>query len=327
MQEYPDLELSLQTWRFRHNVYNDVCQKQQDAAKQQPLSGIAAPIAVARSITTHPQHSLSENIFRKQTITLQVFDAGGGSPYNNDGDAVDIWFNGVRISTNVQILAWPGISLPLTLQPSDLLTAKTNRLYFKVVNTGFWFDPGATIGVNIAPANASKIFQHASASNIRVHPQAIKWHLGLNQTTPVLNLALGLMCYDKRSWPESTLHVQRAQAGIPDSKGRIHKERIVTIDTKSAAAKARAIARSVKSVAGYPTIAGKDRDEFPPKAVIQNAGTAHIQYMTPTDNRASGAFLGKLLTPYNDGDQIELIDALIGSPLSGALFCRDAYTQ
>lgn len=77
----------------------------------------------------------------------------------------------------------------------------------------------------------------------------------------------------------------------------------------------------------YPTIAGKDRDEFPPKSVIQNTGTAHIQYMTPTDNCASGAFLGKLLTPYNDGDQIELIDALIGSPLNGALFCRDAYAQ
>ncbi|MEQ1546551.1 hypothetical protein [Methyloglobulus sp.] len=210
MQEYPDLELSLQVWRFRHNVYDNVCQKQQDAAKLQPLSGIVAPTAMARSVTTRPQHSLAENIFRKRAITLQVFDAGGGYPFNNDGDAVDIWFNGERIRTNAPILAWPGISLPLTLQPSDLLAAKTNQLYFKVVNTGFWFDPGATIGVNIAPANASKIFQHASVSNLRVHPQAVKWHLGLNQTTPVLNLALGLMCYDHKRWPESTLHVQRA---------------------------------------------------------------------------------------------------------------------
>ena len=330
MQKYPGLEQSLQAWRFRHNVYNDVCQKQQDAPKLQPQGSLAAPTAAAASVTTKPQHSRSENIFRKRTVSLQLFDAG--EPFisqNDDGDTVDVYFNGVRIRKNFQLLPWPGTTLTLTLQPSDVLAAKTNRLYFKAVGTGYWWEPTASVGVNVAPKYAGKLFRHASATNIRVYPEAIRYFLELGQTSPALNLAVGLMCYDHRRWPQSTTHVRRAQAGIPDSKGRRHPERIVTRDSKSPAAVERVKARTRLSLNPklYPPKSGLDRDEYPPKVFSENNGTAHIQYMNRNDNRQSGGYLGRLLTPYNDGDQIELVDALIDSPLEGALFCRDAYAQ
>lgn len=128
MQEYSGLEQSLQAWRFRHHVYNDVCQKQQNAAKLKPLSSNLAAPPTAATVTKFPQHSISENIFRKSVITLQVFDVGGdigGGTF--DGDVVDVYFNDRRILANLLLTPYPGRTLKLTLQPSDLLPKKTNR--------------------------------------------------------------------------------------------------------------------------------------------------------------------------------------------------------
>ncbi|MEQ1546550.1 NucA/NucB deoxyribonuclease domain-containing protein [Methyloglobulus sp.] len=104
---------------------------------------------------------------------------------------------------------------------------------------------------------------------------------------------------------------------------------MVTRDSKSPAAKAKSIARGILSTNKklYPIKPGFERDEYPPKAFKENAGTAHIQYMNPKDNGGSGGFLGNVLKLYNDGDQIELVDALMDSNKEGSLYYKDAYTK
>lgn len=49
--------------------------------------------------------------------------------------------------------------------------------------------------------------------------------------------------------------------------------------------------------------------------------------MNPKDNGGSGGFLGNVLKLYNDGDQIELVDALMDSNKEGSLYYKDAYTK
>jgi Deoxyribonuclease NucA/NucB len=91
------------------------------------------------------------------------------------------------------------------------------------------------------------------------------------------------------------------------------------------AADARTKARRAVSIFPYPRKTGFDRDEYPPAAFIENGGKGHVQYMNPKDNAGSGGYLARLLAPFNNTDQIELVDALIDSPAEGALFCRDAF--
>jgi Deoxyribonuclease NucA/NucB len=331
MRAYPYMEQSLQTWRFRHNIYNDICQKQQDGLDVQPLS-LAAPVtAAAANVTTKPQHSVADNIFRKRNAFVQIFDVGGEvtGPFvdsHRDGDVVNVLYNGNLILKNLLLTPWPGKTVTLTLQPSDLLPRKANVLQFQAVNTGSLLSFSASVGVDLIPGLAATVFQHKGNNNISVYPQAARHFISKNAYSTPMRLGLGLMCFDHRKWPQSTDHVRRAQAGLPDIRGRKNSVRIVTRDSLGLAADARTKARRAVSLLGYPSRGPLfDRDEYPPAMFIENGGKAHIQHMPKADNRASGGFLSKLMTPYKNTDQVELVDALIDSAAEGPLFCRDAF--
>ena len=79
--------------------------------------------------------------------------------------------------------------------------------------------------------------------------------------------------------------------------------------------------RRADSVRAYkcPAGANQDRDEYPPAAVIENFGTAHIKCINGLDNQGAGASLGTQWNYYkikadganqpklDDGDTIEFV--------------------
>jgi hypothetical protein len=142
------------------------------------------------------------------------------------------------------------------------------------------------------------------------------------------NIGLGLICYDPFSvvQKQSTKHAIDALAGVPDAKGRVRKNRIVTIDRLGKTA------RNRLSVSGYPVISGYDRDEFPPAVFKENNGSAHIRSILLGDNRSFGGYLvgritgsgGEANPLYKNGDQVELTVAPRVSG-AGAFYCKDAW--
>lgn len=56
-----------------------------------------------------------------------------------------------------------------------------------------------------------------------------------------------------------------------------------------------------------PTKKGFDRDEFP-MAVCAEGGTgADIKYITPSDNRGAGSFVGNKLDKLSDGTKVKIV--------------------
>jgi hypothetical protein len=97
-------------------------------------------------------------------------------------------------------------------------------------------------------------------------------------------------------YPESASHIQDAVGdGQP---GVLHIDRGAADTNRNA------------SLAGYPTVSGYDRDEYP-MAMTQEGGTgADIRYIDPSDNRGAGSFIGNQLRDYPDGTPfvIDIID-------------------
>ncbi len=56
-----------------------------------------------------------------------------------------------------------------------------------------------------------------------------------------------------------------------------------------------------ESLAGWPTVQGKDRDEFPMASMLEGGTGADIRYIDPADNRGAGSFIAKQLGGYPSG--------------------------
>ena len=94
-------------------------------------------------------------------------------------------------------------------------------------------------------------------------------------------------------FPETARHIQKAI--------RKGESAICTINRKNAEENRKA------SLKGVPTKKGYDRDEWPMAMCAEGGAGAHIEYITPSDNRGAGSWVGNQLEAFADGTRVEFI--------------------
>ncbi|PIE97117.1 DNA-entry nuclease [Bacillus fungorum] len=97
--------------------------------------------------------------------------------------------------------------------------------------------------------------------------------------------------FPKERYPETGKH-------ITDAIKEGHSE-VCTIDRGGAAE------RRKLSLAPYPSKKGYDRDEWPMAMCKEGGKGAHIQYISPADNRGAGSWVGNKLDKYPDGTRVK----------------------
>lgn len=95
----------------------------------------------------------------------------------------------------------------------------------------------------------------------------------------------------KERYPETGKH-------ITDAIKEGHSE-VCTIDRGGAAD------RRKLSLAPYPSKKGYDRDEWPMAMCKEGGKGAHIEYISPADNRGAGSWVGNKLDKYPDGTRVK----------------------
>ncbi|MFC7442561.1 sporulation protein [Laceyella putida] len=94
-------------------------------------------------------------------------------------------------------------------------------------------------------------------------------------------------------YPETGDHIRDAiAAGHPE---------VCTIDRDGADE------RREQSLEGWPTREGYDRDEWPMAMCLEGGYGADIRYISPSDNRGAGAWVGNQVEPYPDGTKVKFI--------------------
>ncbi|HHQ8912258.1 TPA: DNA-entry nuclease [Bacillus cereus] len=97
--------------------------------------------------------------------------------------------------------------------------------------------------------------------------------------------------FPKDRYPETGKH-------ITDAIKEGHSE-VCTIDRGGAAD------RRKLSLAPYPSKKGYDRDEWPMAMCKEGGKGAHIEYISPADNRGAGSWVGNKLDKYPDGTRVK----------------------
>lgn len=117
-----------------------------------------------------------------------------------------------------------------------------------------------------------------------------KFRIGNNQpkNNAISDLSISIPV---NKYPETAQHVKDAIL-----KG---ESSICTIDRNGAES------RRYDSLKGIPTKEGYDRDEYPPAMCVEGGEGADIRYITPSDNRGAGSWMGHQLSEYPDGTKIE----------------------
>ncbi|WP_151735801.1 NucA/NucB deoxyribonuclease domain-containing protein [Paenibacillus tengchongensis] len=62
-----------------------------------------------------------------------------------------------------------------------------------------------------------------------------------------------------------------------------------------------------ESLKGVPTKKGFDRDEWPMAMCAEGGTGADIEYITPSDNRGAGSWVGNQLEDYANGTKVEFM--------------------
>ncbi|PEU76690.1 DNA-entry nuclease [Bacillus cereus] len=97
--------------------------------------------------------------------------------------------------------------------------------------------------------------------------------------------------FPKERYPETGKH-------ITDAIKEGHSE-VCTIDRGGAAD------RRKLSLAPYPSKKRYDRDEWPMAMCKEGGKGAHIEYISPADNRGAGSWVGNKLDKYPDGTRVK----------------------
>ncbi|MDM5235706.1 DNA-entry nuclease [Bacillus cereus] len=97
--------------------------------------------------------------------------------------------------------------------------------------------------------------------------------------------------FPKERYPETGKHITNA---IKEG----HSE-VCTIDRGGAAD------RRKLSLAPYRSKKGYDRDEWPMAMCKEGGKGAHIEYISPADNRGAGSWVGNKLDKYPDGTRVK----------------------
>lgn len=94
-------------------------------------------------------------------------------------------------------------------------------------------------------------------------------------------------------YPETARHIQEAiKSG---------ESAVCTIDRNEAEENRK------ESLKGVPTKKGYDRDEWPMAMCAEGGAGADIEYITPSDNRGAGSWVGNQLDDFADGTRVEFI--------------------
>ncbi|RXZ78430.1 hypothetical protein EBB07_26940 [Paenibacillaceae bacterium] len=94
-------------------------------------------------------------------------------------------------------------------------------------------------------------------------------------------------------YPETAQHIRDAVAkGLSD---------ICTIDREGADKQRSA------SLQGIPTRKGYDRDEWPMAMCEEGGAGADIAYISPSDNRGAGSWVGNQLQEYPNGTRVRIV--------------------
>jgi RHS repeat-associated protein len=107
-------------------------------------------------------------------------------------------------------------------------------------------------------------------------------------------------------WPDGNKHPDSAQHAADAQAGGQPAE--VTID------RTRAPGRRDDALRGTPTVAGKDRDHYPPAVVVEGGKGASVKPIAPSDNRGAGADLRHKIRPYPDRTVIRLQPTNVPKP-------------
>ncbi|OCT16385.1 DNA-entry nuclease [Paenibacillus pectinilyticus] len=94
-------------------------------------------------------------------------------------------------------------------------------------------------------------------------------------------------------FPETAAHIKTAEEH--------GKTSVCTIDRKGAEGNRK------ESLKGVPTKPNKDRDEFPMAMCAEGGKGADIAYITPSDNRGAGSWIGNQLDRYPDGTRVLVV--------------------
>lgn len=94
-------------------------------------------------------------------------------------------------------------------------------------------------------------------------------------------------------FPETAAHIKAAEEH--------GKTSVCTIDCKGAEENRK------KSLKGVPTKLNKDRDEFPMAMCAEGGAGADIAYISPSDNRGAGSWIGNQLENYPNGTRVMII--------------------
>lgn len=99
--------------------------------------------------------------------------------------------------------------------------------------------------------------------------------------------------FPSQKYPETAKHIKDAiAAGEPE---------VCTIKREAAEEHRK------ESLRNIPTKKGYDRDEWPMAMCAEGGEGANIEYISPSDNRGAGSWVGNELDNYPDGTRVEFL--------------------
>ncbi|WP_150266185.1 NucA/NucB deoxyribonuclease domain-containing protein [Paenibacillus tepidiphilus] len=101
------------------------------------------------------------------------------------------------------------------------------------------------------------------------------------------------LVFPEDRYPETAEHIQEAI--------RNGESAVCTIDRDNAEGNRK------ESLKGVPTKEGYDRDEWPMAMCAEGGAGADIEYITPSDNRGAGSWVGNQLEDYANGTRVEFM--------------------
>jgi len=115
----------------------------------------------------------------------------------------------------------------------------------------------------------------------------------INENVPVVTGELVELIFPADRYPETAEHIQNAiESGQPAT---------CTIDRDGADDNRK------ESLRGIDTKKGYDRDEWPMAMCSEGGEGADIEYISPSDNRGAGSWVGNQLEEYPDGTLVKFI--------------------
>ncbi|ETT56991.1 nuclease [Paenibacillus sp. FSL H8-237] len=107
------------------------------------------------------------------------------------------------------------------------------------------------------------------------------------------NSSVVQLTFPSDRYPETAKHIQDAIAKGESATCTINREQ--------------AEENRKESLKGIPTKKGYDRDEWPMAMCEEGGVGADIEYITPSDNRGAGSWVGNQLEDYADGTRVEFM--------------------